>query len=713
LTPPASSLDSEPLCLTPDLEWTAPERADENAPATATHVLLVDDRPVNLLLLESILADMGLNLVCAASGEEALCRLRDDDFALVLLDIQMPGPDGFETARRIRGQVRSRRTPIIFVTAREGTDSQLVEAYKLGAVDYLVKPLSPEIVRAKVAVFAELFQKTELVRHQAARLRQAERERAQRALRDHEARLLAIVETAVDGILTIDTRGVVDSLNPAAERLFGYRAEEVIGQNVRMLMPSPYREAHDGHLARYLASGVKKIIGTGREVVGRRKDGSTFPCELTVSEMSVGGRTLFTGIIRDSSERKRAEDQIRELNATLERRVAERTAALEKSARQLARSERSLKLQMRLLEAILNSMAEGVVVADVHGKSTFFNPAAEQIIGAGPLTVAPDQWAQECGLFLPDGVTPFPTQDLPLVRALRGQASEPTEMWVRNPARPDGLAMSVTGRPIQNEEGQFCGGVAVFHDVTERRRAEAELVRKSKDLETLLYVTSHDLREPLRAVQNFARLVQTRYAERLDDKGKDFLFRITRGADRLDRLLEEILTLSRAQRQTSPAEHVEGSAIVADVLARLEENVRQSRARVRVAPDLPRLYVDRTWATQAVYNLVANALKFTRDGEPPDVEIAGYDCRKAAADRRGTGLVVQDRGPGVPAEFATRIFELFQRAVGREVEGTGAGLAIVRQIAQRHGGQAWCEPRPGGGSAFFITFQPSRAGHHA
>jgi len=142
--------------------------------------------------------------------------------------------------------------------------------------------------------------------------------------------------------------------------------------------------------------------------------------------------------------------------------------------------------------------------------------------------------------------------------------------------------------------------------------------------------------------------------------------------------------------------------VVADVLQQLEARIERSQARVVVAEGLPHLAADKRWVTQAVYNLVANALKFTRDGEPPDIEIISY--RPGPEDPVGEGLVVCDRGPGVQAGYTERIFQLFQRAVGREVEGTGAGLAIVRQIAERHGGSAWVRPREGGGSEFFVTF---------
>ena len=137
-----------------------------------------------------------------------------------------------------------------------------------------------------------------------------ERRRAEAALRESEGRLRAIVETAVDGIITIDELGNVTSLNPAATRIFGYSPQEVLGKNVKLLMPEPYRAEHDGYIRNYITTGVKKIIGIGREVVGLRKDGTRFPMDLAVSETLLGDRRIFTGIVRDISERKRAEESL-------------------------------------------------------------------------------------------------------------------------------------------------------------------------------------------------------------------------------------------------------------------------------------------------------------------------------------------------------------------------------------------------------------------
>jgi len=274
--------------------------------------------------------------------------------------------------------------------------------------------------------------------------------------------------------------------------------------------------------------------------------------------------------------------------------------------------------------------------------------------------------------------------------------------------------------PIRNGEGKVIRWFGTNTDVTEQRKTEealrrahdelemrvqertAEILKKTRDLETLLYVTSHDLREPLRSIENFSRMVQDRYAERLDEKGQDFLRRVVRGAQRMDQLMTDILALSRAQRMDLPAEEVEGERIVEEALLRLSDKIKESGATVRVTKNLPRFRANSTWATQGVYNLLTNALKFVRPNEVPDIEIAPYQPSGSAGAE--VGLIVRDRGPGVAAEHAERIFQLFQRAVGREIEGTGAGLAIVRQVAERHGGRAWVQPREGGGAEFILTF---------
>ena len=166
------------------------------------------------------------------------------------------------------------------------------------------------------------------------------RKRAEIALRESEARFRAIIESAIDGIIAIDDRGIVQSVNPATVRIFGYSAEEITGQNVRMLMPEPYRSGHDKYIRQYLETGQAKIIGIGREVAGRRKDGSTFPLDLGITEVSQGGRRLFIGIVRDITERKQAEETQRLLLEEINHRVKNTLVIVQAMAEQTMQKSR-------------------------------------------------------------------------------------------------------------------------------------------------------------------------------------------------------------------------------------------------------------------------------------------------------------------------------------------------------------------------------------
>lgn len=191
-----------------------------------------------------------------------------------------------------------------------------------------------------------------IIRDVSERLRQAEALGAtEAALDESEAKSRAIIDNAVDGIITIDDRSLIDSFNPAASRMFGYTAAEVIGRNVALLMPEPYRHEHDGYVQEYLRSGRRKIIGIGREVTGRRKDGSIFPVYLSVSEVRVGDRQLFTGLVQDLTERRRAEARLREMEKTaLERqRLADIGAITSQIVHDLGNPLAGISMQAQLI----------------------------------------------------------------------------------------------------------------------------------------------------------------------------------------------------------------------------------------------------------------------------------------------------------------------------------------------------------------------------
>src|ERR671915_2212082 len=208
-------------------------------------VLLVDDRQENLLALEAILDPLGLHLIRATSGEAALREVLRRDLAVILLDVQMPGMNGFETAKVIKSRERSRHVPIIFLTAISKEEQYVFEGYSVGAVDYLSKPFHPDVLRSKVSVFVELHEKGRQLRDQEQRLRHAERREIELQhrvrLSESEARMAEVVESAIDAIIMFDEEQRVTMFNAAAERVFGVRAKASMGRPIGELFPPEYR----------------------------------------------------------------------------------------------------------------------------------------------------------------------------------------------------------------------------------------------------------------------------------------------------------------------------------------------------------------------------------------------------------------------------------------------------------------------------------------
>jgi PAS domain S-box-containing protein len=265
-------------------------------------ILLVDDDEANLLSLSATLESLGEELVLARSGEAALRELLDQDFAAILLDVKMPGMDGLETAELIRKRKRSKSTPILFLTAFRN-DEHLFRGYDLGAVDFLFKPIVPEVLRSKVAVFVELARYAAQLREHAVILGQA------------ELRFRSLLEAAPDAILITNEAGQIELVNSRTEELFNWPREILHKRNLKMLVPG-WNEA----------AQVRSI-----ELTGVKRDGQEFPCELTCSPLQIEGNMVINTVVRDITERRKAEEHIRRLNVDLERRVANRTMELTRS----------------------------------------------------------------------------------------------------------------------------------------------------------------------------------------------------------------------------------------------------------------------------------------------------------------------------------------------------------------------------------------------
>jgi len=253
-------------------------------------VLAVDDNRTNLHILQVFLKKLGHQVILAENGEEAVQRFQTEAPDLILLDIMMPVMDGFEAARRIKASTQERWTPIIFLSALN-RDENLVEGLEAGGDDYLTKPINFVVLEAKLRS----------MQHSLA---------LQQASVDALRRLQAISDNVIDALITIDTNGTIATVNRATEHIFGWETSEMLGQNIKMLMPEPYFREHDTYLENYLSGKAPKIIGQTLEVSGQRKDRTQFPINLGVTEITVDGNRMFVGIIRDISVQKLVEQKL-------------------------------------------------------------------------------------------------------------------------------------------------------------------------------------------------------------------------------------------------------------------------------------------------------------------------------------------------------------------------------------------------------------------
>ncbi|MFO1496964.1 MAG: PAS domain S-box protein [Verrucomicrobiota bacterium] len=548
---------------------------------------------------------------------------------------------------------------------------------------------------------------------------------AEAALRESRERMRALLATAVEGIITIDERGLIESINPAAEQVFGYKAGEIVGQNVSLLMPSPHREEHDHYMSNYLRTGRAKIIGIGREVAGRRKDGTTFPMDLAVSEVRLADRRLFTGFIRDITERKRAE--------TRQKAQYETVMGLAASYSLSDGAPRVMEALCRILGWTFGEFwAVDREAGVIHHVQSWHPPEVQAIefdllgrrLSWTPGAGLPGRvWASGRGEWTNQAVDDL---NLPLVPAgLAGKSRAAVAFPILVGAEvlgvmvfygadvtpPDPELLSVFSL-IGNQIGQFI----------ERKRAESKLselartlAEKNKELEAIVYVASHDLRSPLVNIQGFSKelsrscdLLQKRLESagvaKPDDELQTLLKEdipesiefILAGVSKIDTLLSGFLRFSRLGRAAIKIETIPMNPTLAGILQAMDFQIKHAGAAVEVLP-LPDCRGDATQINQVFSNLLDNAVKYRDPQRPARLVVSGRVHNGRAI------YAVQDNGLGIAQEHQAKVFEIFHRLHPHISEGEGLGLTIAQRILERQSGKIWLESTPGKGSTFFVS----------
>ncbi len=623
-------------------------------------ILVVDDRLENLLTMVEILDNPEYEVVQALSGEEALKEVLRTEFAVILLDVQMPGLDGFETAGLIRKRRKSRSVPIIFVTAINKEEQYVYTGYKLGAVDYLFKPFDVDILRSKVAVFVDLHRKNRQIRAQARLLQESERrERARQVAeieRRSERRYRNLADLVPQIVWTIDAHMRVQYVNRRALAYFQVAREDVGALTLEdVVHPDDLRDDRKSAWRGVLLSGRDLVI----EVRLKRAVDGAYRWHLVhVQPEPDGRRRSWLGTATDVDDQRQVADAL------------------------AAETER--------LSVTLRSIGDGVITTDVNGSIVLMNHAAETLTG----------WSQAEALGRPLN-TVFAVRELPVAAADTQRDAPPP-----GPAQPaillarDGgerhVAESVA--PIRDAQGQVQGAAVVFRDITDMLRLEEERQKASKleSVGLLAGAIAHDFNNILTAIMGNISLAKlyTAVGEQIYER----LQEAERAALWAKDLTQQLLTFSKGGAPVKKP--VDIGPVVRDSA---EFACRGSQVLCAVSVTGPAVVeADEGQIRQVVHNLVLNAQQAMPAGGRVRVsvgEAAQAGDGASASVRRYAEIVCADEGVGIARENLAKIFDPYFTT---KQKGSGLGLATTYSIVHKHGGRIEVESEPGRGTVFRV-----------
>jgi two-component system, LuxR family, sensor kinase FixL len=512
------------------------------------------------------------------------------------------------------------------------------------AVDAPADRVSLAVFVASGCLIAALSQRLHRVRNA--------HEEAARIASVRAERLDAILNTTLDGIIVIDDKGTIEAFNPGAERLFGYSETDVVGRNVSLLMPSPHQENHDGYLQRYLATGEARIIGVGREVVGRRRDGTAVPVHLSVGEMRIGGARKFTGLLHDLSKRAGLSSQLQASEARW--------------------------------RAVIDSAVDGIVVIDTHGHIESFNRAAERLFGYTEL----EALGRNVSMLMP---SPYREEhDAYIARYLAAGAAKIIGIGREVQAlRKDGstfpVHLSVAEMTVADER-KFTG---IIHDLSDRVRMEETLRERAAlaRLGEMAAVLAHEVKNPLAGIRGAIQVVGSRLPP--DTPGAPILKEILTRIDSLDEMMKDLLMFARP-----PKPRLQPTAITPLVRATadlLGQDPTFGDIKFDITGSAPPVAADADMLKIVFQNLLINGAQAMQGRGRIRVDVTSTDG--------ACSIAFSDNGPGIPADVRHKVFEPFFTTKSR---GNGLGLPTVKRLVEAHGGDVAIGFPPGGGTAVVV-----------
>ena len=654
-------------------------------------ILLVDDEPANLLALEAVLENLGEPLVRAGSGEAALRQLRDQDFAAVLLDVRMPGMDGFETARLIRAQRRSRATPILFITA-DSSDLSAEEAYAMGAVDFLTKPLKPAILKAKLAFFVELHRSKQ------------ELEAAERQAVQGRAFLSAVLEAVEDGIVACDAGGNLTLFNRATLEFHGLSADSVEAQR-------------SAEVQALFEKDGKSALAQGRLPLMRALHGEQIhDHELVIAppggkarSVLVSGQPLFD----EAGARLGAVVSMHDMTAQQEAQAARETAASEQIRREEAEAAAALVRDGQERVRLATDAARlGIWAWHEEGdRLCWDNDRLYALFG-----VEDGQAPAQARQFIEEFVHADDRESFEQAMAFTACIGTRLHFEGRFTRRSDGRQrwMELTGVLHSDDRGAPRRILGTAADITERKHAEQDLKRLATELaETdrrkteFLATLAHELRNPLAPISNGLQML--RMAGDNPEAQQKARAMMERQLRHMVHLVDDLLDIARisSNKVELRLERLQLQSVLASAVETSTPLMVAAGHTLEVSvPDEPmEVTGDATRLAQVVSNLLNNAAKYTPHG--------GTIVLQARREGGQAVVSVADTGVGIAQEALGNVFEMFTQ-VGRNRDrsqgGLGIGLALVTRLVELHGGTVTAASGGvGAGSTFTVRLPLSAA----
>ncbi|USK86290.1 PAS domain S-box protein [Peribacillus asahii] len=658
-----------------------------NAASQKVNILMVDDHPENLLALEAVLSSPNYNLVCATSGKEALKCLLKQEFAVILLDVQMPGLNGFETAKLIRARAKTKQTPIIFITAISQDREHVERGYSVGAIDYIFKPFQPEILKSKIEKFVEMHEKYEEEISKSEWQRSVElkevNQRLNRTtldLRRTEALTKVIGETLIDTIVTFDDQERILSVNPAVKRMFGYQPEELIEQNVSKLFLQMIGK--NGERSSDFLSLIKQGVGKVIESVALRKDKSDFPVDIQIGETEIEGRHIFVCAIRDVTERKQIEEVKKQQFANLEHIVEKRTIEL------LLANE---KLQQEIEER--KKIADNLFVSQERFRKIFeSSPNLMAIISQenGTYMDVNASWVTFTGysyeelqnqkINLQDFIEEAGGHSIDLEQPIRN-------MKIQYKTNRGEMRAGLLSSEMIHIEPEPCI-LFVLTDITERVLLEKEMARLDhlNLIGEMAAGIAHEIRNPMTTVYGFLQVARGR------EVSKEVIDLMLDELNRANSIITEFLNL--AKNKVSDKQMKNLNTIIKALFPLIQAEAMRASKQVDLdLSECPDISIDEKEIRQFILNMALNGLDAMSSG--------GKLTIKTYAEEQAVILEIKDQGAGISPEILEKIGTPFFTT---KEKGTGLGLAICYSVAERH--QAEIDIETGDkGTTFSIRFK--------